>query len=359
MSKLIRIGIVAVFALALAAATGQTSAQGQPKAASKGTIAFLLSGPDLYYQDGMNGAKAAAESLGYNLKVYSNPNISPSVELANVQNAIAQGAKAITGYSVGLSTEDASIAAAGKANVPILLMYGYSPKYLTKPSVVGFEQVNVVDYGKAVGQYVAKNFTGQLAIITGQLGRGDAEGYRTGFLQGAGCKGNTTAGLPPMTCANGKIQYVATETGHWLRPDGYKAAQDMIAKYPNLKILFSENDDMAVGAHTALVAAHKDQQVSMVSMNGAPYGLVGVKAGWIKAENTDSPALEGLNAVKLLNGYINKQVPGGKLYYSYTVFITKANMADAVGWNFFTNPRMVATYMKMPLLKPVVAPPGT
>jgi len=358
MSKLIRIGFIAVMAFALAAATGQTAAQGHVKA-SKGTIAFLLSGPDLYYQDGMNGAKAAAESLGYNLKVYTNPNISPSVELANVQNAIAQGAKAITGYSVGLSTEDASISAAGKAHVPILLMYGYSAKYLTKPSVVGFEQVNVVDYGKAVGQYVAQHFTGQLAIITGQLGRGDAEGYRTGFLQGAGCKGDTTTGEPPLTCANGKIQYVATETGHWLRPDGYKAAQDIIAKYPNLKILFSENDDMAVGAHTALVAAHKDQQVSMVSMNGAPYGLVGLKAGWIKAENTDSPALEGLNAVRLLDAYMGKQIAGGKLYYSYTVFVTKANMNQAVGWEFFKNPRMVAQYMKYPLLKPVPNPPGT
>ena len=116
---------------------------------------------------------------------------------------------------------------------------------------------------------------------------------------------------------------------------------------------------MAVGAHTALVAAHKDQQVSMVSMNGAPYGLVGLKAGWIKAENTDSPALEGLNAVKLLDAYINKQISGGKLYYSYTVFVTKANMSQAVGWEFFKNPRMVAQYMKYPLLKPVANPPGT
>ena len=35
-----------------------------------------------------------------------------------------------------------------------------------------------------------------------------------------------------MTCADGKIQYVATETGHWLRPAGYTAAQNIIAQVP-------------------------------------------------------------------------------------------------------------------------------
>ena len=59
-------------------------------ATSKGTIAFLLSGPDLYYQYGLKGAEAAAAKLGYTVKAYANPNISPSVELANVKDAIAR-----------------------------------------------------------------------------------------------------------------------------------------------------------------------------------------------------------------------------------------------------------------------------
>ena len=68
-------------------------------------------------------------------------------------------------------------------------MYGYSHE--VPDAAVGsgrFEQVNVVPYGKEVGQYVAQHFTG-VGIITGQLGRGDAEGYRTGFLKGARLQG--------------------------------------------------------------------------------------------------------------------------------------------------------------------------
>jgi len=354
MSKLIRIAAALMIVAALATVVGTAKAPAQPKA-SKGTIAFLLSGPDLYYQYGLKGAKAAATRLGYDFKVYPNPNISPSVELANVQNAIAQGSKAITGYSVGLATESASITAAERANVPMFLIYGYSPKYMDKSNVVGFMQVDVVKYGKELGNYVRTHAPGgKLAIITGQLGRGDAEGYRTGFLQGLKCKGNLVKGEPPMTC--GKFQYVATETGHWLRPAGLTAAQNIIAKVPDLKILFSENDDMAVGAHTALVNAHKDKQVYMVSMNGAPYGIAGLQAGWIKAENTDSPSLEGLNSVRLIDAYLNQKIDGNKFYLSHTVLATKAGIRQIVPWNFFTSPALVTKYMRAPLLKPSTPP---
>jgi len=349
------LGAIAIVAAVMVGtqASASTSAH---KAASKGTIAFLLSGPDLYYQDGLKGAEAAARKLGYTVKVYPNPNISPSVELANVQNAVAAGAKAIDGYSVGLATETATINAAARANVPIFLMYGYSHAYLSKSNVIGFEQVNLVPYGIPVGKYMAAHVKGQVAVVTGQLGRGDAEGYRQGFLQGMGCKGNITAGSPPLTCANGKITYVTQQTGHWLRPAGYTATQNIIGQYPKVAGVFVENEDMAVGTHTALVAAKKTN-VTVVSMNGAPYGLAGMKAGWLKASNTDSPALEGLNSVRLIDAYLKHKISGGKLYYSYTAFVTQATMSKAVSWTLFDNPALVTKYMTTPLLKPVANPP--
>jgi ribose transport system substrate-binding protein len=353
--------MVCAAALALAAGCGSSSSGGSGGSGggggskSKGTIAFLLSGPDLYYQYGLDGAKAAAAKLGYSLKVYPNPNISPSVELANVQNAIAAGAKAIDGYSVGLSTETASIQKAQQAKIPIFLMYGYSPKYIHDSGVIGFEQVPLIPYGTGPGTYVKSHLTGggQVAVITGQLGRGDAEGYRTGFLKGLGCQGDTASGNPPMTCANG-IKYAATETGHWLRPAAYQAAQDIIGKYPSLKAIYVENEDMAVGVHTALAAAHKN--VMIVSSNGAPYGIAGIKAGWLSASSTCSPSLEGLYSVRLIDAYLNKKVPGGKLYNSYNVFVDKSTVSKAVGWTFFQSPAQVNHWMTAPLLKPTAPP---
>lgn len=322
---------------------------------SKGTIAFLLSGPDLYYQYGLDGAKAAAKKLGYDVKVYPNPNVSPSVELANVQNAIASGAVAIDGYSVGLSTETATIDKASAAGVPIFLMYGYSPDYVGKKDVIGFEQVPLIPYGQGPGEYLKKNLKpgSTVGVITGQLGRGDAEGYRQGFLQGLGCKGDLQKGEPTMSCANG-IKYVTTETGKWLRPAAFAAAQDVIGKFPSLSALYVENDDMAVGVHTALVHAHKD--VTLVTSNGAPYGLAGIKAGWIAASSTCSPSLEGLNSIRLIDAYLNKKIPGGKLYNSYNVMVDKNTVDKAVSWTFFKDPSQVDHWMNAPLLEPAPTP---
>lgn len=343
------VGVLAV-AVVAAGCGSSSSSSGSGGSGSKGTIAFLLSGPDLYYQYGLDGAKAAAAKLGYKIKVYPNPNISPSVELANVQDAVAAGVKAIDGYSVGLSTETATIAKASQANIPIFLMYGYSPSYVSQKDVVGFEQVPLAPYGEPDGAYLKAHLKpgGTVAVITGQLGRGDAEGYRTGFLQGLGCTGNVTAGAPPLTCANG-VKYVATETGHWLRPDAYQAAQDIIGRYPNLSAIYVENEDMAVGVHTALTAAHKNNVV-LVSSNGAPYGIAGIKAGWLSATGSVSPSLEGLYSVRLINAYLNKQVPGGKLYYSHWTFVNKTTLNKAVGWTFFQSPSQVNHWMTAPLL---------
>jgi ABC-type sugar transport system substrate-binding protein len=354
MAKMLRfaISVAAVIGMFLAplGLTGSVSAQ--PARASKGTIAFLRSGPDLYYQYGLNGAEAAARRLGYTIKDYPNPTVSPAQEKTNIQNAIAAHVSAIDGYSVGLSTETASIDAAAAAHIPIFLMYGYSHKYISNKDVVGFEQVNLENYSRPVGRYVKSHFKGgQLAIITGQLGRGDAEGYRTGFLQGLGC-GNDTSGAPKKC---GKIDYVAQESGGWLRPTAYTKAQDLVGKYPHLGAIFVENEDMAVGVHTALVAAHKASQVMLVSQNGAPYGLAGIRAGWLKASDTCSPFLEGMVSVRLIDAYLHKKITGGHLYYSYTVFVTKKNLGQAVGWN--PGAAQINKLMKRPLPSPVSNPP--
>jgi ABC-type sugar transport system substrate-binding protein len=354
MSKTLRVAVsLAALAGMLVSSMGlAASVSAHQSSAGKGTIAFLRSGPDLYYQDGLAGAEAAATRLGYNVVDFPNPTTSPAQEKTNIQNAIAKGVVAIDGYSVGLATETASIDAAASAHIPVFLMYGYSHAYITNPDVVGFEQVNLEKYSYPVGAYVKSHLKGgQLAIITGQLGRGDAEGYRTGFLQGLGC-GNDTAGTYAKC---GSIDYVDQESGGWLRPNAYKVAQDIIAKYPNLAALFVENEDMAVGAHSALVAAHKDKQVMLVSQNGAPYGLAGVSAGWLQATNSCSPFLEGMFSVRLIDAFIGKKVTGGHLYYSYTVFVTKANVSQAVGWNPAS--AAVDALMKLPLPKPVSPAP--
>jgi ribose transport system substrate-binding protein len=256
--------------------------------------------------------------------------------LANVQDAISKHVDGIEMYAVSLSAESADVAAANAAHIPIFLLYGYSKDML--PKVAGFEQVNLLDYGKQVGDWMAQHLgDGKVAIITGLLGRGDAEAYAQGFKNGLS--------------ANSKLSVVAQLPGDWNRQKAQNATQDLITAHPDLKGLYVENEDMAIGAILALQRAGKLSQVTVVSSNGAPYGLDAISKGEIQASSTCSPALEAVMGMRILQGVIAHKTEPGHLYYSLTKFVTKANVSDANPW--VPNDSDVKGWLSLPLLQPV------
>ena len=325
-----------LLASSLAASSASSGAEATPAASGKTlTIAFMRPGPDPYYQDGQNGAVMAAPSLGAKVVTYFSNN-SQSQELANVEDAISKKVDGILMYAVSLSAESADVAKANAAHVPIFLLYGYDKSLVSK--VAGFEQVNLIEYGKAVGTWLTKHLTeGKVAIITGLLGRGDAEAYAEGFKTGL-------ANNPQLTV-------VAQVPGDWNRQKAQHAAQDLITGHPDLKALYVENEDMAIGAILALKRAGKLSQVMVVSCNGAPYGLEAIANGEIQASNTCSPALEAVMGLRILTGVIGHTTEPGHLYYSLTVFVTKENVKDANPW--VPDQSGIEKFLSLPLLQPV------
>jgi ribose transport system substrate-binding protein len=320
------------------AGSGASLAADAPAANGKTlTIAFMRPGPDPYYQDGQNGAVMAAPSLGAKVVTYFSNN-SQSQELANVEDAISKKVDGILMYAVSLSAESADIAKANAANVPIFLLYGYDKGLL--PKVAGFEQVNLLAYGKEVGTWLSKHLTeGKVGIITGLLGRGDAEAYAEGFKSGL--------------ADNKQLTVVAQVPGDWNRQKAQHAAQDLITAHPDLKALYVENEDMAIGAILALKRANKLSEVMVVSCNGAPYGLEAIGNGEIQASNTCSPALEAVMGLRVLTGVIGHTTEPGHLYYSLTVFVTKDNIKEANPW--VPDEAGIAKFISLPLLQPVAA----
>jgi ribose transport system substrate-binding protein len=123
---------------------------------------------------------------------------------------------------------------------------------------------------------------------------------------------------------------VAQVPGDWNRQKTQHAAQDLITAHPDLKALYIENEDMAIGAILALKRAGKLSQVMVVSCNGAPYGLEAIGNGEIQASNTCSPALEAVMGLRVLTGVIGHTAEPGHLYYSLTVFVTRQNKSHRI-----------------------------
>lgn len=305
------------------------------------TIAFMRAGPDPYYQYGMEAAQEAAKDLGVNLLTY-NANNDSTQELANVQDAITKGVDGILIYAVSLSSEKAAIAQAEKANVPIFFQYGYDPSLLK--DVAGFMQIDVGTFAAPLGDWVGKQVpAGEVAIVSGKLGRGDAEAYSAGFKKGLADSGS-------------KATVVAEAPGDWDRQKALDATAQILTAHPDLKALYVHNEDMAVGASIAIERAGKTGQVLMVSGNGAPYGLDLIKQGKLALTNANPPSIASVVALRLLLGVADKSIQPGQYYDAPTQLIDKSNVDTATRWD--ASPDMIKGWLSMPLPAPATPPSG-
>ena len=307
--------------------------------AAERTIAFLRGGPDPYYQYGMNAAQMAADKLGVKLVTYT-ANNDPTQELANVQDAITKGVDGILVYAVSLSSEKAAIAQAKRAGVPIFFQYGYDPALLK--NAAGFMEIDLFRFGEPVGKAIGKQVQdGEVAIVTGKLGRGDAEAFAQSFVNG-------------LKDAGSKAKVVASVAADWDRQKALDAASQILAAHPDVKAFYAANDDMAVGVSIAIDRAGKTGKVLLGGDNGAPYGLDLIKQGKMTLTNGNPPSIASVQSLALLLAVIDKKIPPGQFYAAPTGLIDSSNVGEAIPWD--AKPDQVAAWLAAPLPSPSAPP---
>ena len=308
--------IVIFVSLLLLAALVVPAFAGAQKESKKLKIAYIRPTNEPYYKFGFDGAKMMADKMGVELFGFVS-DMKPDRELASVEDAITQKMDGIVLMSISQTSITSSVNTAYNAKVPIFMLFGYSEEL--KDKMVGSVQADGKLSGKTIGKWVAQNIPeGKVAVIMGQPGRGDAEMYRDAFKA--------------EMEKNPKLELVAAVPGDWNRQKAFNQMQNLITSYPDLKAVFVQNEDMALGAIQALKEAGKEGQVDIVSQNGAPYGLESIAAGGIKATVGWSPSQEGQLAVRMLVEYIrDKKVPP-KLTVTPMTVITKENVTAATPW---------------------------
>ena len=297
------------------AATLAAEATQAPAGSGKPKIAYIQTGPFEYYQYGTDGVKMAAEKLGVDLLLF-NSDLKPEKEIANVEDAIQQGVDGIVLFSVGRASEEAALAAANKADIPVALLYGYAPELVDKGAA--FLQADVNASGGLAGKWVAENVkSGKVAIIQGMLGRGDAEAYTESFKK--------------ALAANPDLKVVAEPEGGWDRAKAVAAMEDILTKHPDLAAAFIQNEDMALGALS--VIKDRGADVKIVSQNGSPNGLDAVKKGDIAATVGWSPSEEAQMALaRLMETIRTGKAPEPKLCNTPLLVMTAENVDQAHPW---------------------------
>jgi ribose transport system substrate-binding protein len=279
------------------------------------TIAYVRPGNVEYYKYAADGVKLAGEIKGIRILDYQS-DYQAEKEMANIEDAITLGVDGIILFSVSASAIDAAVVKANEAGIPMFMVYGFSEE--NKERFVGSIQSDGIVSGNLMGGWVAKNIPeGEIAVIAGMLGRGDAESYRDGFYEEA--------------LKNRKLVDVGTYPGDWDTQKAFNVMQDLITAYPNLQAVFVQNEGMSMGAIRALEEAGKLSQVTLVSQNGSPDGEVIISEGKLTATVGWSCAQESILALRMLYDHLNgKEVP--KLTLTPMKVITQSNLDEIVPW---------------------------
>jgi ribose transport system substrate-binding protein len=98
-------------------------------------------------------------------------------------------------------------------------------------------------------------------------------------------------------------------TPQYVGVDSAKAAavtSSLILAHPDLSAIYSTEGPAASGAASALRAAHKQGTIKLFSFDATPLAVQALKAGEIQGLISQSPYLEGVDAVQSLVSYLRK-----------------------------------------------------
>ncbi|TLG91181.1 sugar ABC transporter substrate-binding protein [Pseudomonas edaphica] len=146
---------------------------------------------------------------------------------------------------------------------------------------------------KLVGDYLAK-----------QLKAGDKVGIIEGVPTTTNAQQRTAGYKDAMDAAGMKI--VSTQSGNWEIDQGQKVASAMLSEYPDLKAMLAGNDNMALGAVSAVRAAGKAGKVLVVGYDNIEAIKPMLQDGRVLATADQAAAQQAVfgiqNALKLVKG---------------------------------------------------------
>ncbi|MQB46158.1 ABC transporter substrate-binding protein [Rhizobium sp. ICMP 5592] len=215
-----------------------------------------------------------AKKLGYQL-VYTDAASSAAKQVADVNSMIAQGVDIIFLAPREEKPLIPAIMAAKKAGIPIILLDRNVDPSLAKPGkdYVTFIGSDFVDEGKRIAEWLAKNANGKKKIIEleGTTGSSPANDRKKGFDE--------------TIKAAGGFEIVASQSGDFARDKGRQVAEALLQAHPDADIIYAHNDEMAIGAISAIEAAGKvpGKDILVLSIDGGKEAVGLVAEGKIGA----------------------------------------------------------------------------
>lgn len=211
---------------------------------------------------------------------------------------------------------------AAAAGIPVLILD--SDISLDAPVITRVQANNQLNNYK-IGEYAVDKIGNKplnIVFISGSQGSLVGEARRTNFIVGV-----LEASLRKYNQSN--VNVLAQVWGNWDQQGGLKAMEDaIIAHGDKINVVYTEMDDMALGAVRALKAAGKLENVKVFSHDGYKYGLEAIKRGELQATASNNPNM----LTKLALEIVSQHKAGARDFPDYTyipsLLITKDNVGQ-------------------------------
>lgn len=218
--------------------------------------------------------KAEAAKLGYQL-VYTDAAGSAAKQVADVNSMIAQGVDVIFLAPREEKPLIPAVMAAKKAGIPVILLDRSVDPKLAKAGqdYLTFIGSDFIKEGQRVAEWLVKNAGGKTKIIEleGTTGSSPANDRKKGFDE--------------AIKAAGGFEIVASQSGDFARDKGRQVAEALLQAHPDANVIYAHNDEMAIGAISAIEAAGKvpGKDILVLSIDGGKEAVGLVAEGKIAA----------------------------------------------------------------------------
>lgn len=224
--------------------------------------------------------KDEAAKLGVKKLLTTNAQSQLPKQISDIQDMLNQGAQLLIIAPLNSDGLEPALQAAAAKHVPVItidrkLNATACKDYLT------FIGSNFVEQGKRAADALAKatGGTGKVAVLLGTSGNGVTTDRTKGFVDEIAA---TAPGL----------EIVAQQTGEFARDKGQQVTEQLLQAHPEITAIYAENDEMGLGAVTAVKGAGKKpgSDIKIVSVDGTRNAVQSLANGEYNGVIESNPA---------------------------------------------------------------------
>ncbi|MDM0490583.1 ribose ABC transporter substrate-binding protein RbsB [Clostridium perfringens] len=252
-----------------------------------GMVLSTLNNP--FFVNMKDGAEKEAEKLGYDLVVLDSQN-DPAKERANVEDLVQLGVIALLINPTDSDAVVKTVEVANKSNIPVITLDrqangGKITSHIASDNIKG---------GEMAAEYVLDKFKDE----KGPINVVEIQG-----IPGASATRDRGEGFHNIMDKNNKFNFVSIQAADFDRQKGLQVMENIIQANPNIQVVFTHNDEMALGAVKAIKASGINALV--IGFDGNDDTKDSIDANEMTATIAQQPDLIGALGVELANKIYN------------------------------------------------------